>query len=215
MHEEGSTYDVTFILKNTARQKIFTDDDWYIVFNMKSINLLTKPVFQQDGLVIMPGEGCSYKIQPEDMAYTNKKFSGLIPGKTAKIQITAEGLSLFKYDMFPRFYITSSKGVPKNIKSTTDNSLSFVQLAPANSSEYDLSRMTGLHRSLTQLMVTDIGRVPRTIVIPAPKSIQTFDSLWLDLNQSRPWYVWPDKEVSEEFKNLFHGKNLLVFIGFV
>ncbi|XP_045175807.2 beta-hexosaminidase-like [Mercenaria mercenaria] len=196
-HLSTGTYDIAFKLTNAGNVTILHTKDWEIIFSMHNKNLLTKAKFQVHGFVIQAYKNSLYK-----MTATHRVWPGLAPGAAFKITVTAKGLSVFRQDTHPRFIVRSKRTIPKTIKSTDDDTLSFVTLA-SNSNDY-YSKMSGVQRAIMTPDVMDMNRVPATIVCPTPVNITiTPDSPLLVLSTVTRFYVWADTSVSNVFKRYF------------
>lgn len=200
-HELGGSYKIAMRLTNTGQRKILSEKDWSIMFHHR--NKIVMPAGNQE-MEVVPAEGCLYVVRPK----VNSKFNGFNRGESQILALDVEGLLLHKTEFFPNFAIYASQVPPRNILSTMGEDLSFVSLAPFNTSLDDVSRLSGIQRIFTWPDIVDNGRVSLSYVIPAPyrvvpDRITEVPLKIIDLQKSPKWNILFDEEISPEFRNLF------------
>ena len=199
-HDLGRTYTMEIKLTNTGNRKILSQTDWAISFHHR--NKIITPTSSTE-LEVIPAEGCLYVLRPN----SNGNYNGIIRNRHISIHVEAEGLMLYKSEIFPNFAIYASTVPPKNILSTRDG-MSFVSLAPKNRSIDDMSKLTSMQRMLTWPDVVDEGRVGRRLVIPSPLEISGSSTNIVDLKNSSRWNVYFEATITPGFRTLFKSKSI-------
>ena len=184
-----------------GQQTMLPEKDWQILFHHQ--NRIT-PTTSKDGeLILQAAESCLYVLAPK----RGSKYSGIGKGQTKLIELEVSGLSIYKSIVYPNFSIYTPTVTPRNILSTADNDLTFVNLEDQNKTMDDLSLMHGSRRLTLTPDVMDQGRVPlASFVIPAPRVVAGELTRVMNLPSSQRLNYFFDAGVHQTYQDIFVGK---------